>query len=71
MICVAFGGGGGVFSVVSVLCGAGGGLTVQLPTSSTDAEISAPRVIQSRRQAVGTPIRVSTGPESPIRAPAP
>ena len=63
MICVAFGGGGGVFSVVSVLCGAGGGLTVQLPTSSTDAEINAPRVIQSRRRAVGTPNRVSTGVE--------
>ncbi len=29
MICVAFVGGGGVLSEVSVLCGAGGGLTVQ------------------------------------------
>jgi hypothetical protein len=37
MICVAFGGGGGVLSVVSVLCGAGGGLTVQPPTSITDS----------------------------------
>jgi hypothetical protein len=46
-----------------VLCGAGGGLTVQLPTISTDAEINAPRVIQSRRRAVGTPNRVSTGVE--------
>ena len=32
MICVAFGGGGGGVSVVSVLCGAGGGLTVQPAT---------------------------------------
>ena len=31
MICVAFGGGGAVVSAVSVLWGAGGGLTVQLP----------------------------------------
>ena len=61
MICVAFGGGGAAVSVVSVLCGAGGGLTVQPPTSSTEAVIRALLVIQSRKQAVGTPIRVSTG----------
>src|SRR6478672_13026687 len=47
MICVAFGGGGAVVSVVSVLCGAGGGLTVQLPTRSIDAETTAPRAIQA------------------------
>ena len=34
MICVAFGGGGAVVSVVSVLCGAGGGLTVQADVNS-------------------------------------
>jgi hypothetical protein len=38
MICVAFGGGGVVVSVVSVLCGAGGGLTVQLETSKISAD---------------------------------
>src|SRR3954454_9497991 len=59
--CVAFGGGGAAVCVVSVLCGAGGGLTVQPPTSSTDAAMKALLVIQSRKQAVGTPIRVSTG----------
>ena len=37
MICVAFGGGGIVVSVVSVLCGAGGGLTVQPPTRRIEA----------------------------------
>ena len=63
MICVAFGGGGAVVSEVSVLCGAGGGLTVQPPTRSTGAMKSAPRVIQSRRRAVGTPNRVSTAVE--------
>src|SRR3954452_11254825 len=61
MICAAFGGGGAAGSSVSVLCGAGGGLTVQPPTSSTDAAMKALLVIQSRRQEVGTPIRVSTG----------
>jgi hypothetical protein len=60
MIWVAFGGGGAVVSAVSVLCGAGGGLTVHPPTSTNDAATTAPRVIQSRRQAVGTPNRVST-----------
>jgi hypothetical protein len=41
MICVAFSGGGGVLSAVSVLCGAGGGLTVQDVTSS-NVEVKAP-----------------------------
>ena len=45
MIRVAFGGGGVVVSVVSVLCGAGGGLTVQLPTRTIDAMSTTPRAI--------------------------
>ena len=55
MICVAFIGGGGVDSVVSVLCGAGGGLTVH-PVSTN---ISATAQV-SKRRAVGTLFRVST-----------
>src|SRR6516165_3174994 len=58
MICVALGGGGGLLSVVSVLCGAGGGLTVQ-PATSINTASTAPGV--AKRRAVGTPIRVSTG----------
>ena len=46
--------------MVSVLCGAGGGLTVQLPTTTTNEVRRTPRAIQSRTRAVGTPIRVST-----------
>jgi hypothetical protein len=38
MIWVAFGGGGVVVSVVSVLCGAGGGLTVQPETTTISAD---------------------------------
>ena len=41
MICVACGGGGVVVSEVSVLCGAGGGLTVQADVTSISAEIAA------------------------------
>ncbi|GLP79928.1 hypothetical protein TUM20984_13480 [Mycobacterium antarcticum] len=41
MICVAFSGGGGVLTGVSVLCGAGGGLTVQ-PAKSNTVEVNAP-----------------------------
>src|ERR1700754_2029661 len=55
MICVAFGGGGVVVSVVSVLCGAGGGLTVQ-PATSTNA----PATALTHRRVVGTVFRVST-----------
>ena len=55
MICVAFGGGGVVVSVVSVLCGAGGGLTVQAETTSTNA----PATALTRRRVVGTMFRVS------------
>jgi hypothetical protein len=56
MICVALGGGGVVVSVVSVLCGAGGGLTVQADTTSTNA----PATALTRRRVVGTVFRVST-----------
>jgi hypothetical protein len=38
MICVARGGGGVVVFDVSVLCGAGGGLTVQLGTTIISAD---------------------------------
>ena len=51
MICVALGGGGGVVSVVSVLCGAGGGLTVHPPASRTDSTATDVRM---RLRAVGT-----------------
>src|ERR1700760_4269784 len=56
MICVAFGGGGVLDCVVSVLCGAGGGLTVQAETIST----IAPATALTRRRVVGTMFRVST-----------
>jgi hypothetical protein len=58
MICVARGGGGVVVLVVSVLCGAGGGLTVQA-VPSTNAEVSAPATALTRRKVVGTSFRVS------------
>jgi hypothetical protein len=60
MICVAFIGGGGVVSVVSVLCGAGGGLTVQPLNRSAGTDMSAPIVNWARRRGVGTPLSVST-----------
>jgi hypothetical protein len=41
MICVALSGGGGVLSAVSVLCGAGGGLTVH-DVISSNVEVKAP-----------------------------
>jgi hypothetical protein len=41
MTCVAFKGGGGGDSDVSVLCGAGGGLTVQLDTIIISADSAA------------------------------
>jgi hypothetical protein len=59
MICVAFIGGGGVLSVVSVLCGAGGGLTVQPVTTVTSADIAA-----MTRRGPGTVFRVSAGPRA-------
>ena len=58
MICVAFIGGGAVDSVVSVLCGAGGGLTVHDPTSST--QDSMPTTVDTRRVFVGTVFRLTT-----------
>ena len=56
MICVARGGGGTVVFDVSVLWGAGGGLTVQLETTI----ISANSATTTRRGA-GTLFRVSGG----------
>jgi hypothetical protein len=58
MICVRRGGGGVVVSVVSVLCGAGGGLTVQA-VASNNVEVSAPATELRRRKVVGTSFRVS------------
>lgn len=68
MICVAFIGGGGVVSVVSVLCGAGGGLTVQPLNSSAGTDTSAPIINWARRRGVGTLLRVSTGSSHSCRA---
>jgi hypothetical protein len=53
MICVALGGGGGVVSNVSVLCGAGGGLTVHA-VPRINAEVNAPATALTRRNVVGT-----------------
>ncbi|BBX29808.1 hypothetical protein GCM10009632_24760 [Mycolicibacterium alvei] len=60
MICVAFIGGGGAVSVVSVLCGAGGGLTVQPLNSNVGTEMSMPIVPWARRRGDGTSLSVST-----------
>ena len=57
MICVFRSGGGAVLRVVSVLCGAGGGLTAQ--PASVSVETSTPMVSQARRARFGTPNRVS------------
>jgi hypothetical protein len=56
MICVARGGGAVVTFDVSVLCGAGGGLTVQPATSVISADIAA-----MTRTGPGTLFRVSAG----------
>jgi hypothetical protein len=56
MICVAFNGGGGGDFDVSVLCGAGGGLTVHPETSVIRADIAA-----TTRRGPGTLFRVSAG----------
>jgi hypothetical protein len=69
MICVAFIGGGAVVSVVSVLCGAGGGLTVQALNRSAGTETSAPIVRRTRRRGVGTLLRVSSLLRRQRRAP--
>lgn len=58
MICMAFVGGGGADCVVSVLCGAGGGLTVH-PATTNDVSNTAPTTARTRRGSVGTPFRVS------------
>jgi len=55
MICVARGGGGVEICAVSVLCGAGGGLTVQPEATVARALMAA----TARRDRPGTPIRVS------------
>src|SRR4051812_23182200 len=60
MICDALSGGGGVLSVVSVLCGAGGGLTVHAVTS-INVEANAPATTLSRREVVGTVFRLTAG----------
>jgi hypothetical protein len=65
MICVFRCGGGAVLCEVLVLCGAGGGLTVQPP--STSDETSTPTVTQTRRARFGTPNRVS-GPVPTLAA---
>ncbi|CQD17944.1 hypothetical protein BN970_03903 [Mycolicibacterium conceptionense] len=70
MICVAFIGGGGVVSVVSVLCGAGGGLTVQPLNRSAGTETSAPIIRWARRMGVGTLLRVTSPCGRHCRAPA-
>jgi hypothetical protein len=56
MICVARGGGASVIFDVSVLCGAGGGLTVQPATNVISADIAA-----MTRTGPGTLFRVSAG----------
>jgi hypothetical protein len=56
MICVARGGGGAVTFDVSVLCGAGGGLTVQLETGIISADSAA-----MTRRGPGTLFSVSAG----------
>jgi hypothetical protein len=56
MICIARGGGGSVVWVVSVLCGAGGGLTVQPETAIISAD-STTMMLTER----GTLFRVSAG----------
>jgi len=61
MIWVAFNGGGGVDSVVSVLCGAGGGLAVQPVTRANVIRIATstdPGAALKRREIVGTTFRV-------------
>ncbi|BBZ22260.1 hypothetical protein MHIB_06780 [Mycolicibacter hiberniae] len=63
MIWLIRGGGGAVLFVVSVLCGAGGGLTVHAEvawvSTSVVARARAPAVTRLRRAGLGTDIRVS------------
>jgi hypothetical protein len=58
MICIALGGGGAVTTDVSVLCGAGGGLTVHA-VARAKTESNATATPLRRRRVVGTPFRVS------------
>ncbi len=58
MICSAFGGGGGLSCVVSVLCGAGGGLTVHAAIS-IDVANNALATRRRRRKVIGTPFRLT------------
>jgi len=61
MICVAFIGGGGADSLVSVLCGAGGGLTVQPVTSANVTKVATsadPGTDLTRREVIGTLFRL-------------
>ena len=60
MIWVTRCGGGGELCGVSVLCGAGGGLTVHAANASPASEISAPTVMKTRRAPCGTLLRVSS-----------
>jgi hypothetical protein len=53
MICIVFAGAGGGADTVSVLCGAGGGLTVQ-PAAHNATAIMVPATARTRRGVVGT-----------------
>jgi hypothetical protein len=65
MICVARGGGAVVTFDVSVLCGAGGGLTVQADVISVSAQSAA-----TTRWGPGTLFRVSAGAKAVASATA-
>jgi hypothetical protein len=65
MICVALGGGGVMVFDVSVLWGAGGGLTVQADVISVSAHSAA-----TTRWGPGTLFRVSAGPKAVASATA-
>jgi len=65
MICVARGGGGAEVFDVSVLWGAGGGLTVQADVISVSAHSAA-----TTRWGPGTLFRVSAGPKAVASATA-
>ena len=76
MIWVALGGGGGLLCVVSVLCGAGGGLTVQAWASSSTCTVDNTAADFANRWAFSTPLSVSTAassdalrPRAPHRSP--
>lgn len=67
MIWVGRRGGGGVLRGVSVLWGAGGGLTVHPANTIHASATNAPTVTQTRRTGLGTPIRLSSTPTSVTR----